>query len=781
MEKIVAIDASEISPIMKNLGLEGLIATAKRGDHFFYSNDFELELKRSGFFETRNGELFEDWIDKQRNPPPGYTPDVSIVEIDDVLDREMDTYDPNQKRFTEKGGYETWDMSIRKRMVKHPDFDYEVICREKDFFENKNRDKKKYDPVTRRHAKIVDVPFRYTTVKKLMAEMVVNPDLNLSKEQFMNIQSGWNTRFGEVKGLHQGALSFPETYEEALRQQAFRSKPRGAISGFGGRIDGRLGGLPFEPGRPVSALPAGAPADGLPGRELDLNASISGRVKGALQDGPSIGKRFMKLAKKGAPVAVLGLAAVPVIGIVKARADERNISFAQAAREVGLDFTEDDLKALAADFAVDLGVSLTPVGALKKAWDVAGNFDDIVALAQLYGEAYPDNAVIQEMAAIAKTVEDSAAFSAYVNGRDALVGAVGGAIDWVFSSSEDEEELARNLGALRASAATPGGAVDQALRAGASRQELTETFKASLQESLSGEAVSLSGWQNIPGAAPAREPFSSPFPRETQPGAAPDGVPELAAMAGSEGWESPGPGLQSGLNGAGMAPAADGLDVASMNAGMASPQRKTSYDTYRRIGTSPEEEAEALEDFRALSKESFVEMGGHREAAEDLALWKFKRKWNLSAFSPEAEGTVVKHPVETVYPDVDGSGHGYVRQDAEAYLKEQGIKAAKWYLSANEKTGRDRQQGQTDDQGFGPRMTLYYDDETGARHEATDSFQADVRGASRRRTQATNRKRREELAQYDRSQARPAAAPKPAAPKPAAPKLAGQAVPGPFL
>ncbi|WP_460080041.1 hypothetical protein [Roseibium sp. LAB1] len=32
MEKIVAIDANEISPIMKNFGLEGLIATAKRAE-----------------------------------------------------------------------------------------------------------------------------------------------------------------------------------------------------------------------------------------------------------------------------------------------------------------------------------------------------------------------------------------------------------------------------------------------------------------------------------------------------------------------------------------------------------------------------------------------------------------------------------------------------------------------------------------------------------------------------------------------------------------------------
>jgi hypothetical protein len=35
MKKIVAIDAAEISPIMKYLGLDGLIAIAKRGGHFF--------------------------------------------------------------------------------------------------------------------------------------------------------------------------------------------------------------------------------------------------------------------------------------------------------------------------------------------------------------------------------------------------------------------------------------------------------------------------------------------------------------------------------------------------------------------------------------------------------------------------------------------------------------------------------------------------------------------------------------------------------------------------
>ncbi|WP_298986385.1 hypothetical protein [uncultured Roseibium sp.] len=45
MEKIVAIDANEISPIMKYLGLDGLIAIAKRGDHFFTAMIFEADLQ----------------------------------------------------------------------------------------------------------------------------------------------------------------------------------------------------------------------------------------------------------------------------------------------------------------------------------------------------------------------------------------------------------------------------------------------------------------------------------------------------------------------------------------------------------------------------------------------------------------------------------------------------------------------------------------------------------------------------------------------------------------
>ncbi|MDN3720136.1 hypothetical protein QW131_15365 [Roseibium salinum] len=177
---------------------------------------------------------------------------------------------------------------------------------------------------------------------------------------------------------------------------------------------------------------------------------------------------------------------MPVFSMVKARAEERSIPFAQAARELGLDFSEDDLKGLAADVGVDLAVSLTPVGVVKKAWDVLGNIDDIVAVTQLYGEAYPDNPVIQELAELATTVEGSETFKAYVYGRDALTGAVGGVIDGMLGDSGDEEETAEALAHLRASL-QEGGAAQQAANSGATQAELAETLTFDLRQRMAAQ------------------------------------------------------------------------------------------------------------------------------------------------------------------------------------------------------------------------------------------------------------------------------------------------------
>jgi|GEM_PF-1973595 len=435
------------------------------------------------------------------------------------------------------------------------------------------------------------------------------------------------------------------------------------------------------------------------------------------------GRAYSKLFRRGAPVVVLGIAAVPVFGMVRARADARNIPFIQAAGELGLTVSEEQLKSLAVEAGVDLAISLTPAGWVKKAWDVLGNIDDIVAVTELYGTAYPGNAAIQELAAIARTVERSAAFQAYVNGRDALVGAVGGAIDRAFGGSADDAETARRLGSVRMAVEGSDDAVMHALGAGGAEDDLAGIFRSAIEEEGTGEAVPLSGWPVIEGADPILSPAFSPVGEHFVPNTVP--VPEPGedhASAGQNGQPFPEPA-------GGMAPAIS-PDVDFPAAAAGGPDRQSSYDTYQRLGATPEEEARAIEEYRELLKKSHVDMGGHAEAAEALAGWRFQWNWGLSAFGPE--GTVVKHPVEKVYPDLDQDGHGYVRDGAEALLKARGVNAARWYLSANEKTGRDRRLGQMDNSGFGPRMTLSYDGADGGRHVVTETFQADVRGTRRR-------------------------------------------------
>lgn len=712
MEKIIAIDANEISPIMKNLGLDGLIAIAKRGDHFFYSDDFLRELERSTFLQSKNGKIFEAWIKKQLNPPIGYTPDVSIVGVDDVLEGEKDTYDPNQKRLTTRGGYETWDMSIRKRMAENPQFDYEVVSREKDFFENKNR--QLYDPVTRTHARIVDVPFRYTSMKKLMAEMVVSPDLNLSKEQFVNIQKGWNSRFGNVAGLNQGTLYFPSTYEEAQRQRSLRSSPQGEKFGLSGQVDGQFGGMHVDSDTGVPISPTGANLNDLTDNPLDPSASIGGKAKGFLREGPGIGRRFRKLARMGAPIAVLGLAAGAVLPVVQARAEERNIPFTQAAQEIGLDFSEDELKSLAAEVGVDLAVSLTPVGLVKKAWDILGNIDDIVAVTQLYGAAYPDNETIQQLARIADTVEGSDTFGAYVEGRDALTGAVGDVIDFVFSESADEEAALEGLGKINSALEPETGDLARVLSPDATRPQIAEVLKSAARGPVGAGTVPLSNFPLIPGARPILSPEFVPSLKV---------MPSAESSHGSETTPPTTPHPKPGL---------DLLNPVS-DLGVGPVTRKTSYDRLGKLGRTPEEEALAFDDYHHHLRESFVAMDGDMEAAHLLAVRQFHRDWDVSVFAPDEEGTVMKNPVERVYPALDDKGHDYVRKDVDTLLAGQGIKAARWYLSPNEKTGSDWRQGATDEDGYGPRMTLVFDDEAGGRHHVTDSFQANVWGASKQK------------------------------------------------
>ena len=133
--------------------------------------------------------------------------------------------------------------------------------------------------------------------------------------------------------MRQGSLYFPPTYEEALRQRAFRSKARGKNIGLSSQADARLGVAPVDQGSAVPLSPSGAPLDGqldgLTGSQtggeiggrIDPETGLSGMARGSLQEGPKIGQRFMTMLRRGAPIVMLGLAIPPVFSAVWTRAE----------------------------------------------------------------------------------------------------------------------------------------------------------------------------------------------------------------------------------------------------------------------------------------------------------------------------------------------------------------------------------------------------------------------------------------------------------------------------
>ncbi|MCK7613603.1 hypothetical protein [Roseibium sediminicola] len=165
------------------------------------------------------------------------------------------------------------------------------------------------------------------------------------------------------------------------------------------------------------------------------------------------------------------------------------------------------------------------------------------------------------------------------------------------------------------------------------------------------------------------------------------------------------------------------------NAGKTKATARTSFDRFRALGSDAKIEAKALAEYQTLLRQAYVEMVGDDDAAANLAIERFSRTWGLSEFSSVSPGTVLNYPAEKVYPDVNGDSHAYLRTEAERYLQSSGLSTGRWYLSPNDKTGSDWRQGGRDADGFGPRLTLSYESETGAQLEVTDRFQARLPGA----------------------------------------------------
>jgi hypothetical protein len=714
MDKVMLIDASQILTIIRRAGLDGLNAVHSRGEYFFFSDDLRGELIGAHEWNSKNGHRFQEWLKEQRV-------NGRLIEVDvRVTQDEYRNYDLG-KRGTSRGGKELSDMSIRKFMLQNKNrFTFEVISRDLGLL-----DHKVFDPA---HP-LYGLQFARLSTRSALTWLATHPDVPHNPERLQSLlQAIHNGKFDlsrkhgiATHELERETYHLPETYEDAVSERTRRAETdprrRSDMRDLNGQAAARLGGAPAEPGARVPITPSGTLIEGQAGSQIDLSTGIAGKVQGSLQEGPSIGRRFMNLARKGAPVAVLGIAAVPVFSMVEARAAERNIPFDQAARELGIEFGEDEFRDLLAEVGADAAITAIPVaGWLKKAWDVLGNIDDIVAVTQLYGAAYPENETIQQMAGIADAVESSTAFGVYVEGRDALTGAVGSVIDGLFGSSPNEDQLSRSLGNVQQALITGGGAVEKAVLAGASQEEMADVLKSEVNEiSASSETLS-----NVPVAQ-----SNLLSPETTLAGDEKVPLSGVAQIAGSQPILPPAFETEQGhVNGS------------AASAVKSDPfQRKTSYDRYQSFGFRPEEKAQALDEHKELLRKSYLDMNGHEEAAEMLAVERFLRKWGPSAFAPDADGTVMKYPVEKVYSGLEDSGHAYVRDDVEEFLAGQGIKAGRWYLSPNEKTGQDWELGWTDDEGYGPRMTLAYEDAAGRRHQVTDSFQANVRRASQRQSQ----------------------------------------------
>ncbi|WP_425595958.1 integrase core domain-containing protein [Roseibium album] len=446
MDKVIIIDASQILTIMRRSGVDGLSALLGRGDYFFFSDDLKHELEIAEEWESKNGKVFQRWREVQRV-------NGRLLEVDTrVSIEEYEAYDFG-KRGTSRGGKELSDMSIRKFMLQNKHrFTFELISRDLELLDHRVDDPKhplyglQFDRLSTRSALTwlathPDVPLNPQRLRSLV-NAIQDGKFDLSKER------GITTHELEREKFH-----LPETYADALRERMRRAatepRRRSDIKGLKSQADARLGIAPVDQGSAVPLSPSGAPfegqLDGLTegqsggeiggpiGERIDPEAGLSGKASGSLQKEPKIGHRFMTMLRRGAPIVMLSLAIPPIFSAVRARAEERNIPFDQAARELGLELGEEELKDLAAEAGVDLAVTFTPIGPLKKAWDVLGNIDDVVSLMQLYGAAYPDNEVIQQMAALADDVADSTALAAYVEGRDALTGAVGGVLEqWAY-------------------------------------------------------------------------------------------------------------------------------------------------------------------------------------------------------------------------------------------------------------------------------------------------------------------------------------------------------------
>lgn len=182
-----------------------------------------------------------------------------------------------------------------------------------------------------------DVPHNQERLQSLLKAIHAGK-FDLSKER------GITTHELERERYH-----LPDTYEDAMRERSRRAETepgrRSDIRGLSSQADARLGVAPVDQGAAVPLSPSGAPLegqlDGLTGSQtggeiggrIDPDSGPSGKASGSLQKGPGIGAQFMEMWRKGAPIAIIGVAFYAVNEIIMTEVERSGRSYQEVARE----------------------------------------------------------------------------------------------------------------------------------------------------------------------------------------------------------------------------------------------------------------------------------------------------------------------------------------------------------------------------------------------------------------------------------------------------------------
>ncbi|WP_417681634.1 hypothetical protein [Roseibium sp.] len=152
-----------------------------------------------------------------------------------------------------------------------------------------------------------------------------------------------------------------------------------------------------------------------------------------------------------------------------------------------------------------------------------------------------------------------------------------------------------------------------------------------------------------------------------------------------------------------------------------------------RLGITPERAFEALKDYRKMFLQAILETKGDIPQAHMLTMSRFSTVWRPTKFPPPVDKAFIldrtgfKYPAEWAYADF-GDSYAYLSDAAESRLAEMGVEYKRYGIVSNRHTFEDVRLGRINADGFGPRMTLMYEDKSGI-HVAPGDFRVNIRDA----------------------------------------------------